>query len=490
MTAGPAGRDAVPPSAAQRRLWFLDQVDAGVAYNMPMLVRLRGPLDVAALRGALEDVVTRHEPLRTVFGVHDGEPVQRVVPAGEATPGFTVVEVPAAELEQRVAEAARYRFDLEAELPIHSVLFATGPGEHALLLVMHHIATDGWSLPPFMRDLSLAYRARLDATPPAWPPLPVRYAEYAVRHRERADAVADADLAYWRAALAGLPESPALPRTSRAPAGTAAGIVVRRVGPGSHARLVELGRRHGATLFMVLQAGLAVVLGRAGAGTDLPIGAPVAGRSGGPVDDLVGFFVNLLVLRTDLSGDPTAGELVARVRTGDLAAFSHQETPFERVVQELNPVRRAGRHPLVDVVLALQNNLRAELALPGVESLVEVVRTGAARFELLVDVTDDHLPGGVPAGIAVTLEYRVDAFDPALMEWLADALVLVLDSMTAAPGAPVSLIELPPVPQTRDHDRTAPPARPRAAVIGLPGGVGAGLAAGGGLQVVVRANGQ
>ncbi|MFC5832160.1 condensation domain-containing protein [Nonomuraea insulae] len=445
-----AGPDALPLSAAQRRLWFLDRIDAGVAYNMPMLVRLRGPVDVAALRAALEDVVARHEPLRTVFTVHDGEPAQRVLPDG--VPGFSQVRVTAEELDGRVAEAARHRFDLGAELPIHSVLFTTGAREHALLLVMHHIATDGWSLPPFMRDLSQAYRARLDGGPPTWPPLPATYAEYAVRHRERVDAIASAQLAYWRETLKGLPEPLALPRAPGAPGDAAARTVAGQVPPGLHARLVELGRRRGATLFMVLQAGLAVVLERAGAGTDLPIGAPVAGRSTGSVDGLVGFFVNLLVLRTDLTGDPAAGDLVSRVRELDLEAFSHQEVPFERVVQDLNPSRLPGRHPLVDVVLALQNNARAELSLPGVESRVEVVRTGAARFELLVDVTDSYGPGGVPEGIAVTVEYRAASFERAFMEWLAESFVRVLEGMADAPDRPVSGIVLPDPPEPAAGD--------------------------------------
>ncbi|MEV0622776.1 condensation domain-containing protein [Nonomuraea sp. NPDC050404] len=479
-----ADQDTAPLSAAQRRLWFLDQIDAGVAYNMPMLVRLHGPVDADALRGALEDVVARHEPLRTIFTVYDGEPAQRVLSTDAARPGFTHVEVSAGELDERVAGAARHRFDLGAELPIHSVLFTTGPHEHALLLVMHHIATDGWSLPPFMRDLSLAYRARLDGVPAARPPLPVRYAEYAVRHRERVDAIAAAELTYWRKALKGLPERLALPRATRPSTANTADTVVRNIGAESHARLAELGRRRGATLFMVLQAGLGVVLERAGAGTDLPIGAPVAGRSaGGPVDDLVGFFVNLLVLRTDLSGDPSAGELVARVRETDLEAFSHQEVPFEQVVQDLNPARHPGRHPLVDVVLALQNNLRAEVALPGVRSRVEVVRTGAARFELLVDVTDNYGPGGVPAGIAVTLEYRMESFERPLMEWLADALVRVLEGLAAAPDAPVSGIVVPPVP--RPASGYPAPDVPRIArqdVAPIPSGNGAAVGGDGELE--------
>ncbi|MEO3835461.1 AMP-binding protein [Nonomuraea sp. B10E8] len=445
----PQADGALPLSFAQRRLWFLDQIDAGVAYNMPMLVRLSGTVDVTALRGALEDVVARHEPLRTIFAVHDGEPAHRVLPADRARPGFSAVEVTPDELDARVAEAARHRFDLGAELPIHSVLFTTGPDEHALLLVMHHIATDGWSLPPFMRDLSRAYRERLAGRTAAFPPLPIRYADHAVRHRARVDALPAAELGYWREALADLPGPLALPRRPRtrgAETAGAAGTVRAWIGPALHRRLVELGRERGATLFMVLQAGLAVVLERAGAGTDLPIGAPVAGRSCDEVGELVGFFVNLLVLRTDLSGDPSAGELVSRVRETDLEAFSHQEVPFERVVQELGPVRRPGRHPLVDVVLALQNNVRAELSLPGAETRVEVVRTGAARFELLVDMTDDYRDGRAPAGIAVTVEYRLDAFAEPVMEWLADALVRALESMAADPGVPVSAIDLPPVP--------------------------------------------
>ncbi|MEV5323904.1 AMP-binding protein [Nonomuraea sp. NPDC052634] len=553
-----AAGDTSPLSAAQRRLWFLDQVDAGVAYNMPMLVRLRGPVDAGALGGALADVVARHEPLRTVFTVHDGEPAQRVLPVAEARPGFEVVEVTEDELDARVAEAARHRFDLEAELPIHAVLFVTGPESSALLLVMHHIATDGWSLPPLMRDLSRAYRARLDGMPVTWPPLPITYAGYAVLHRDRVAAIAGDELAYWRKALKGLPERLTLPRigTSAASvtgssgisvadsrgvsptdspgvssagspgvsvagsagvssdgspavsagafpgvsangspadsAATGAGIpgagspslsgtdspaassafggaaqtVVRHIDAGLHARLAELGRRQGATLFMVLQAGLAEVLRRAGAGEDLPIGAPVAGRSTGPVDDLVGFFVNLLVLRTDVSGDPTAEELIARVRETDLEAFSHQEVPFERVVQELNPARRPGLPPLVDVVLALQNNARAELALPGVEARVEVVRTGAARFELLVDVTDTYTEDGAPDGIAVTVEYRADAFERAVMEWLAEAFVLVLDGMCAAPDAPVSGIGVPPPPVRPARPAGGEPAVPRPGLAG------------------------
>ncbi|MFF5056621.1 amino acid adenylation domain-containing protein [Micromonospora sp. NPDC000663] len=430
-----------PLSFAQRRLWFLDQVDAGVAYNMPILVRLRGEVDTAALRVALQDLVDRHEALRTVFTVDDGEPGQRVLPAGRARLDVAVVRVADdAELAERVASAARYRFRLSAELPFRAVVFTVDddqPGA-ALLLVMHQIAADGWSLAPLLHDLSGAYAARRVGAAPALP-APERHAvgvDQRARIGDPADpgSVAARQLAHWRSVLAGLPGGLALPRLAGRPAapGPRAETAVRQVDPAVHAQLVELGRRHRATLFMVLHTALAVVLRRAGAGDDIAVGAPIAGRTVAPTD-AVGFFVNMLALRTDLSGDPTLAELLVRVREVDVAAFAHQDVPFEQVVADLNPPRSPGRHPLVDVVLALQNNARSSLALTGVRSGVEVIRTGAARFELLVDVTDDYGPDRTPAGIAVTVEYQAEVFGRPVMEWLADALLRVLDTMAGAP---------------------------------------------------------
>jgi nonribosomal peptide synthetase DhbF len=475
--AGASVSDALPLSFAQRRLWFLDQVDAGVAYNMPILVRLRSEVDVEALRAALQDVVDRHEALRTLFTARDGEPEQLVVPAG-ARPELTTVRVAAAELDGRIARAARHRFDLSAELPFRAVLFTDDRDGHpyALLLVMHQIAADGWSLAPLLRDLSRAYAARNHGAPPDLPPLPGTYAGFATEQRERlgdrsdADSLSSRQLAHWKSTLNDLPGGLPLPRRWDRPAapGPRAETVVRQVDAAGHARLVELARQHRATLFMVLHAALAVVLGRAGAGEDIAIGAPVAGRTGSAPDDVVGFFVNMLVLRTDLSGDPAVSELLARVREVDVAAFANQDVPFEHVVEELNPVRSPGRHPLVDVVLALQNNARAALALPGAQT-VEVVRTGAARFELLVDVTDDYGPGGVPAGIAVTVEYQAEVFERSVMEWLADALLRVLDAMATAPDTRIAALDglpglphgsaeamVPPAPAPVRHGYVAP----------------------------------
>ncbi|KAA2256064.1 amino acid adenylation domain-containing protein [Solihabitans fulvus] len=432
-------------SPAQRRLWFLDRTDAGVAYNLPMVARLRGAVDADAMAAALGEVVARHEPLRTVFDEVDGAPVPRVLAVDTVRPGFEHAVVAADDLENRIRAAARHRFDLGGGPLILGVLFtvAERPDEHALLLVMHHIAADGWSLPPLFRDLSLAYAGQ---TPP---PLAVGYAEHAARQRQRPAALRERQLAYWTRVLAGT-RAPLLARRADDTGLPDADVVVRRLDAATHAGLVALGREHGATLFMVLHTALAAVLAHAGAGADTAVAAPVAGRgTDGTVDDVVGFFVNLLVLRADTSADPTVRELLAAVRDTDLAAFDHQDVPFEEVVDAVNPPRRPGRQPFTDVVLALQNNAWARLDLAGVESRVEVVRTGAARFDLLVDVLDDYGPDGDPQGLAVTLEYRTGALERDLVEWHADALVRALTSAVADPDLPLSrlgLVEPPRLP--------------------------------------------
>ncbi|WP_406475060.1 amino acid adenylation domain-containing protein [Streptomyces sp. NBC_01615] len=464
---------ALPVSHAQHRLWFLDRIGAGNAYNLPMLLRLRGDIDVAALGDALNLVADRHDVLRTVFDEEDGAPVRRVLTGEEARPPLTHAHVPESELADHIAEEARHLFDLRTELPLRATLFTTRerPDEHALLVLIHHIAGDGWSLRPLFRDLSRAYRARVRGDDGAAPrPLAVPYAEHARRLLERLGSPADPhslevrQLTYWRKELTGLPvDGPLLPRRRDRPAvpGQAAGVVVRRLDAAAHARLVDSARDQGATLFMALHAALITALVRAGSDEDTAVGAPVAARAGdGSVEDVVGFFVNMLVLRTDVSGDPTAGELLARVRDTDLAAFTHQDVPFEHVVGALNPARTPGRQPFTDVVLALQNNARAEVDLPGADTGVEVVRTGAARFELLVDVTDETGPGGAPDGLTLTFEYRTDSLEREFVDWLADALVHALETAAAAPGTRISRLGLAEPPRRADEsDQLAASAR-------------------------------
>ncbi|WP_275410975.1 condensation domain-containing protein, partial [Paractinoplanes rishiriensis] len=298
--------ERVPLSFAQQRLWFLNRLEGSSAtYNVPVAMRLRGPVDEAALRLALADVLARHESLRTVFGEDEAGPVQVILPAAEVTPVLTVAEVGAGELPARLREAAAHEFDLAGELPVRVALFRVAADESVLLIVVHHVAADAWSMRPLARDLTVAYQARNAGVAPGWTPLPVQYADYTLWQRQvlgdeqDPDSVVRAQLAHWTETLADLPEQLNLPydRPRPAVASYRGESVTFAVEPALHAGLTALARQTGTTLFMVVQAALAALLTRLGAGTDIPIGTPIAGRTDEAVDDLVGFFVNTLVLR-------------------------------------------------------------------------------------------------------------------------------------------------------------------------------------------------
>ncbi|MFE9749521.1 amino acid adenylation domain-containing protein [Saccharothrix saharensis] len=428
-----------PLAPAQARLWFVDQLRGpNPAYNVAHTVRLRGDLDVAALRAALTDVVGRHEALRTVFPAVDGEPRQVVRPASE-------VSLPVSEpsdVDAEVARAAREPFDLTAEPPVRASLLRVAETDHVLLLVLHHIAGDGWSMGPLLRDLADAYTARHAGHAPTWQPLPVQYADYTLWQQELLGEAGDAQLAFWRQALADLPHQVPLPLDRpRAAEGGAGGLVDVRLDAGLHRALLDLARAQGATLFMVLQAAFATVLTRMGAGSDVPLGAPVAGRSDEALDDLVGFFVNTLVLRTDTSGDPTFTELLARVRETDLAAFDHQDVPFDRLVEELNPVRTPGTHPLFQVAFAVQNNAGARPELPGLDVVVAPVDTGAAKFDLTLSLGEEY-DDGTPAGVVGGLEYAADLVDRRTATTLVDRLATVLRAVAADPGVRIGRLDV------------------------------------------------
>ncbi|WP_433873608.1 amino acid adenylation domain-containing protein [Saccharopolyspora sp. CA-218241] len=443
----PAERpDPLPLSSAQRRLWFLHRLEGpSPTYNLPLVLRMSGELDVPALRAALADVVNRHESLRTVFPDELGEPRQHVLDSGPE-----LVEVATDDPDAAIAEEARRGFALDAEPPIRATLYrpasAPWPREHRLLVLLHHIAGDEWSLRPLLRDLATAYAARREGAAPDQEPLPVQYADYALWQRELLGDESDPEslsarrLDFWQRTLAGLPDQLELPTDHPRPAVPShRGDAVRfEIDPELHARLRRLAAEHGASTFMVLQAGLAALLSRLGAGTDIPIGTPVAGRDDDALDDLVGFFVNSLVLRTDTSGDPSFAALLDRVRQTDLAAYDHAELPFERLAEVLNPVRSLSRHPLFQVMLAHwteSGGVGAEL--PGLRTEVDAVEAGAAKFDLAVSVTE-RADGGADG----LVQYSTDLFERGTVEAIAERFTRLLAGAADDPRRAVTRLDV------------------------------------------------
>ncbi|WP_410673602.1 amino acid adenylation domain-containing protein [Amycolatopsis sp. cmx-4-68] len=447
----------LPLSFAQQRLWFLHRLEGPSAtYNMPTAVRLTGDLDVSALTLALSDVVERHEALRTVFPEVDGEARQLVL--DDVTVPLPTRPVTEATLGAAVSAVAGSVFRLESEIPLRAELLRLGAREHVLVLVFHHIASDGWSTAPLWRDLATAYTARQAGEAPPWTPLPVQYADYTLWQRDvLGEPVIEPQLAYWREALAGLPERIELPADRPHPAEASYRGEQFAFGwdAGLHSGLVELARACGASVFMVVHAGLTAVLTRLGAGTDIPLGTSIAGRTDQALDDLVGFFVNTLVLRVDTGGDPSFRDLVARVRDRSLDAYAHQDVPFERLVEALNPVRSLAYHPLFQTMLAWQNNAVADLALPGLTVAEEPVRTGTARADLVFFVGERP---GHQAGIRGTAEYNSDVFDRASVEAILERLRMLLQAVVSDPDTRIGAIDL--LTEAEHEQLAAAPATP------------------------------
>jgi amino acid adenylation domain-containing protein len=447
--------DRVPLSYAQQRLWFLHQLDGpSPTYNIPTALRLTGTVDVAALDAALQDLVARHESLRTVIGTDDDGPFQVV--RTDATVPLTVVDT--TDPRREAARAALHTFDLAREIPVRAWLLRAGADEHVVLLVIHHIAGDGWSLRQITEDLVEAYRARAAGHAPDRAPLPVQYADFTLWQQELLGSEDDPDsligrqLAHWTRTLAGLPDELVLHgRRPRPELPSHRGEVLPFEIPAElHAAIARLAAAGHATPFMVIQAALAVVLQRAGAGDDLPIGTIVAGRTDDALARQVGFFVNTLVLRTDASGSPSFTDLVHRVRETDLAAYSHQDLPFERLVEVLNPDRSRARHPLYQVELIWQEQRVGTLAVTDVDGLSlaeERVHTGTARLDLSFSLFGRRDADGDPAGIAGQLLFATDVYDAPRARRIVDQLTTLLAAAVERPDTPIRALPVTTPPE-------------------------------------------
>ncbi|MHA6757718.1 non-ribosomal peptide synthase/polyketide synthase [Streptacidiphilus sp. PAMC 29251] len=439
--------EPLPLSYAQQRLWVLRQLEGpGANYTIPLAWRLSGPLDLDALAAAVQDLAIRHESLRTVFPDLEGRPYQQILAPDQLGTLTRTERTTEQQLPARLAEAVAEGFAIDREPPLRARVFELMPDQHVLLLTIHHIAGDEWSDQPLWRDLATAYRARTEGRTANWQPLPVQYADYTLWHRDLLGDPADPtsfqarQLGYWQQALAGLPEELALPYDRPRPQESShrGGAVGLTLDPPLEGALRTLAREHGSSMFMVLQAAVATLLHRLGAGEDIPLGAPVSGRTDEGLENLVGFFVNSLVLRTDLSGAPSFAELLARVRETDLAAYEHQDLPFEQLVEAVNPTRSLARHPLFQVMVVHLAGASEAPDLPGLAARPEPLGQDTAKFDLSFDFIEQGVGGGIQAWI----EYSADLFDQRTVEQLADRLRLLLEQVAADPTRPVRELEL------------------------------------------------
>jgi amino acid adenylation domain-containing protein len=442
----PVSRDGeLPLSFSQQRLWVLDQLEvAGTAYHLGTAVRLCGSLDAEALSWSLGEVVRRHESLRTTFLNAHGRPLQVILPRLE--PPLPQVDLRGLPAELREGETrrvagrmARLRFDLSRGPLLRAVLVAIAEAEHLLGFTVHHIVADGWSLSILIREVAVLYEARRVGRPSPLPPLPIQYADFAAWQRSWLQGeVLERQLAYWRRQLAGLPPvlQLALDRPRRP--GRTAPVGGRRLGlAGSLAEdLRKLGRREQATPFMTLLAGFASLLHRYTGQRDLAIGTPIANRGRVELEGLIGFFANTLVLRADLEGDPRFGDLLARIRAMALDSYAHQDLPFERLVEELQPERNLGMNPLFQVMFQMQNVPASTVDLPGLSLTPFASERGAAMFDLVLAVSE------AGRGFAAGFEYDADLFEATTVERFAGHWANLLAGVAADPGLPLSTLPL------------------------------------------------
>src|SRR5689334_6436437 len=433
-----------PLSFAQQRLWFLQQLEPeSYVYNIPVALRIEGPLDLAALEESMNKIICRHESLRTSFRMTNGHAFQFINPPFSLH--LSPEDIQAAtetlrerEIVNRSKQELQRAFDLTAEPLIRATLLRFAETDHVLLLTMHHIVADGWSIGVFLHDLG-AYYASSQGRRPDLPRLPIQYADFAAWQRhEKHNALLAAELAYWKHEMAGVPPRLKLPTDRPRPE--------RRAFRGSNIPflvsrklqqcLMKLGQSDGATLFMVLLAAFNALLHRYSGQEDIAVGTPVAQRNRPEIEELIGFFVNTLVLRTQLSRDFTFRELLSRVREVSLGAFAHQDLPFERLVEELHPQRNLGQSPLFQVMLDLQNAPMALEQISGLRLSLAPVETDTAKFDLTLTFRQTS------QGLDAALEYSTELFDEATARRMAANFLTLLEGISEHPDTQIALLPL------------------------------------------------
>ncbi len=433
------------PAFAQQRLWFLSRLDPGSAtYNLPIAMRLSGALDPSGLERALNEVVRRHESLRTTFAEVDGRAVQVVCPSltlqlGRMDLSGEPNERRELRMHEEAAREARIPFDLERGPLIRARLLKLGERDHVALLTMHHIVSDGWSMRVLVGEVGALYGAFVEGMPSPLAPLPIQVADFAHWQRQSLEGEPlQAQLSYWKNRLAGFPAALELPTDRPRPAvQTFRGAAHRLLLPATLADgLRRLCHLEGVTLYMALLGAFKALLHRITGQTDICVGSPIANRSRAELEGLIGFFVNTLVLRTDLSSSPTFRELLQRVRETALGAYAHQDVPFERLVEELAPRRDLTRTPLFQVAFALQHAPASELKLPGLTLTPIACESGTSKFDLTLEVTDSA------GSLQCTFEFNSDLFDAATIERLAGHFEMLLGEAIANPNLPIGTLAI------------------------------------------------
>ncbi len=441
----------LPLSFSQQRLWFLDQLEPNSsAYNVPTAQRLKGPLDIRALEQSLNEIVRRHQVLRTTFSTADGLPVQRIAASLELSLSLIdLSHLPESEVEAEVRRLAnrelQQAFDLERGPLLRSILLRLGSEDHVWLLTVHHIAFDGWSLGVLFRELSVLYEAFSNGKPSPLEELPIQYSDFAQWQREWLQGeVLDAQLSYWKKRLENLqtlplPTDRARPTVQRYRGASQSIVLSGELTEG----LKTLSRQQDVTLFMTLLAAFQTMLYRYTGQDDIVVGSPIANRNRAEIEGVIGFFVNTLVFRNDFSNNPTFRELLARVRESSLEAYEHQDLPFEKLVEEIQPERNLSTSPLFQVMFVFQNAPRWSLTLPGVSLVPLKVDSETAKFDMLLSMSEHH------QSLRATLQYNTDLFDGATITRLLAHLETLLNSLVEDPACRIS--DLPLLPTAERH---------------------------------------